>query len=75
MATYYARASGNIDTAIWATTPSGVGAIYYPFTASDILVCNGFTVTVNINTTVAQIRSVATSNPATFNVSFMAIGV
>ena len=28
-----------------------------------------------INTTVAQIRSVATSNPATFNVSFMAIGV
>jgi hypothetical protein len=57
MATYFARKSGNINASdVWATTPSGTaGAVV--FTSSDILLSNTFTITVNVNTTVAEIRN------------------
>lgn len=61
MATYYARANGNIDGPIWSTTPSGSSNSYYPFTSSDILVSNSFTITLNVNTIVQQIRNDAYS--------------
>lgn len=58
MATYFARKTGNInDVDVWATTPTGTAGDYFgSFTSSDILVCNSFTITINVNTTVAQIR-------------------
>ena len=57
MATYFARASGNINGAIWATTPTGTAATA-TFTAADVLCANGIsTIAINVNTTVAQIRN------------------
>lgn len=57
MATYFARASGNINGAIWATTPTGTAATA-TFTASDVLCANGIsTITINVDTTVSQIRN------------------
>lgn len=49
MPTYYARSSGNVNGAIWATTPSGTAASQ-TFAAGDVLVANSFTVTVNVST-------------------------
>lgn len=57
MATYYARASGNIDGAIWATTPTGTAASFYPFDPADQLVLNGFSVGVPVTVTVNEIRA------------------
>jgi hypothetical protein len=57
MPTYFARASGNINGAIWATTPTGTAATA-TFTAADVLCANGIsTIAINVNTTVAQIRN------------------
>ena len=57
MATYFARASGNINGAIWATTPTGTAATA-TFTAADVLCANGIsTIAINVNTTVAEIRN------------------
>ena len=62
MATYYARASGSINGAIWATTPTGTAATA-TFTSSDVLCANGIsTITINVATTVAQIRNDAFSD-------------
>lgn len=58
MATYFARATGNINGTIWATTPSGTASnLFGSFTSSDVLVANSFTVTINVNTTVLEIRN------------------
>ena len=57
MPTYFARASGNINGAIWATTPTGTAATA-TFTADDVLCANGIsTIAINVDTTVAQIRN------------------
>ena len=59
MATYFARKAGNINAAdVWATTPSGTASNFFPtFTSSDVLMANGFTVTVNVSATVAEVRN------------------
>jgi parallel beta-helix repeat protein len=50
MATYYARKAGNINAAdVWATTPSGTAAAV-TFASGDVLMANGFTITVNVST-------------------------
>jgi len=56
MPTYYARANGTINAAIWATTPTGTAASQ-AFTSDDVLVSNSFVVQVNVNTTVFEIRN------------------
>ena len=61
MAIYYARASGNINAAIWATTPTGTAASFYPFDPADQLVLNGFTVSVTVTVTVSDISAHSTS--------------
>lgn len=55
MATYFARASGQINGAIWATSPTGTAASV-TFDPSDILVSNGFNISINASVTVAEIR-------------------
>jgi hypothetical protein len=60
MATYYAVAAGNVDDAIWATTPTGTGQVV-TFDPADILVANNRAVVINVNLTVAQIRNDAFS--------------
>lgn len=58
MPTYYARATGNVNAAIWATTPTGTASnLFSSFTNADTLMANSFTVTLNVNTTVAEIRN------------------
>lgn len=58
MATYYARLSGNINAVnVWATTPTGTASNLFPtFTNADVLMANNFTITINVDTTVASIR-------------------
>jgi hypothetical protein len=62
MPTYFARKAGNINAAdVWATTPSGTASNLFPtFTNADVLVANSFAITVNVNTTVAEVRNDAT---------------
>jgi hypothetical protein len=59
MPTYFARKAGNINAAdVWATTPSGTASNLFPtFTNADVLVANSFGITVNVNTTVAEVRN------------------
>lgn len=58
MPTYYARSSGNVNAAIWATTPTGTASsLFSSFTNADVLMANNFTVTLNVNTTVAEVRN------------------
>lgn len=58
MAIYYARASGNVNGSIWATTPTGTASNLFPsFTNADTLYANNFTVTLNVNTTVLDVRT------------------
>ena len=59
MATYYARKAGNINAAdVWATTPTGTASNLFPtFTNADVLMANSFTITVNVSTTVAEVRN------------------
>ena len=56
MATYFARATGNINGSIWSTTPTGTASTA-TFTSSDVLISNSFTVTINVNTTAQEIRN------------------
>jgi hypothetical protein len=57
MPTYYARANGNVNAAIWATTPTGTASdLFSTFTNADTLVANGFSVVINVNVTVAELR-------------------
>jgi hypothetical protein len=72
MAIYYARKSGNVNAAdVWATTPTGVASdVFSSFTNQDTLVSNSFTITLNVNTTVAEIRNDTTggaTNGGVFN--------
>jgi hypothetical protein len=59
MANYFARKAGNIDaTDVWATTPTGSAAdVWSTFTSADVLHSNNFTVTVNVDTTVGEVRN------------------
>jgi hypothetical protein len=59
MATYYARKAGNINAAdVWSTTPAGTASNLFPtFTNADVLMANSFTITVNVSTTVAEVRN------------------
>jgi hypothetical protein len=69
MATYYARKAGNINASdVWATTPTGTAAAV-TFASGDVLMANGFTITVNVSTTVAEFRNDTTSG-ATLGGSF-----
>jgi hypothetical protein len=71
MAIYYARASGNVNGTIWATTPSGTASDLFPsFTNADTLMSNSFTVTLNVNTTVLEVRN-DTANGATTGGGFI----
>jgi hypothetical protein len=55
MPTYYARANGNVNAAIWATTPTGTAADLFPsFTSADTLVLNGFSGNLNVSMTVPR---------------------
>jgi hypothetical protein len=50
MPTYFARKAGNINAAdVWATMPSGTAAAV-TFAAGDVLMANGFAITVNVST-------------------------
>jgi|688.fasta_scaffold195585_3 hypothetical protein len=49
MPTYFARSNGNVNAAIWATTPGGTAASA-TFVSGDVLVANSFTVTLNVST-------------------------
>ena len=70
MAIYYARATGNINGAIWATTPSGTASnLFSSFTSADTLMANNFTVTINVDTTVLELRN-DNANSATSGGSF-----
>lgn len=71
MANYFARKAGNINAVdVWATTPSGTAGDYFSsFTSSDVLMSNSFTVTLNVNTTVQEIRN-DTTGGATAGGSF-----
>jgi hypothetical protein len=59
MANYFARKAGNINaTDIWATTPSGTAAdVFSTFTSSDVLHSNNFAITVNVSSTVGEVRN------------------
>jgi hypothetical protein len=59
MPTYFARKAGNINAAdVWATTPTGAASNLFPtFTNADVLVANSFGITVNVSTTVAEVRN------------------
>lgn len=74
MATYFARKAGNINaTDVWATTPSGTASNLFPtFTNADVLMSNSFAITVNVSTTVAEIRNDTTggaTNGGSFSLS------
>jgi hypothetical protein len=71
MANYFARKAGNIDAAdVWATTPSGTAAdVWNTFTTADVLHSNNFAITVNVSTTVGEVRN-DNSNSATAGGSF-----
>jgi fibronectin-binding autotransporter adhesin len=71
MANYFARKAANINAAdIWATTAGGSAAdVFSTFTSSDVLHSNSFAVTVNVDTTVAEVRN-DNANSATNGGSF-----
>jgi hypothetical protein len=71
MANYFARKAGNIDDVdVWATTPSGTAAdVWSTFTSSDVLHSNNFAITVNVSTTVGEVRN-DNANSATAGGSF-----
>jgi len=59
MANYFARKAGNIDAAdVWATTPTGTASdVWSTFTTADVLHSNNFAITVNVSTTVGEVRN------------------
>jgi hypothetical protein len=63
MAIYFARKSGNVNaTDVWATTPSGsAGDFFSSFTSEDVLMSNDFTITINVDLTVLEIRNDSTN--------------
>jgi hypothetical protein len=77
MATYYARKAGNINASdVWATTPSGTASNLFPtFTNADVLVANSFTITINVNTTVAEVRNDSTGGATSGGLFSLSSGV
>jgi hypothetical protein len=71
MANYFARKAANINaTDIWATTAGGSAAdVFSTFTSSDVLHSNSFAITVNVDTTVGEVRN-DNANSATAGGSF-----
>jgi hypothetical protein len=71
MANYFARKAGNINaTDVWATTPAGSAAdVWSTFTSADVLHSNSFAITVNVSTTVGEVRN-DNANSATAGGSF-----
>jgi hypothetical protein len=71
MANYFARKAGNINaTDVWATTPAGTAAdVWSTFTSADVLHSNSFAITVNVDTTVGEVRN-DNANSATAGGSF-----
>jgi hypothetical protein len=71
MANYFARKAGNVNaTDVWATTAGGSAAdVFSTFTNSDVLHSNSFAVTVNVDTTVGEVRN-DNANSATAGGSF-----
>ena len=71
MANYFARKAGNINAVdVWATTPAGVAAdVWSTFTSADVLHSNNFAITVNVSTTVGEVRN-DNANSATAGGSF-----
>jgi hypothetical protein len=71
MANYFARKAGNINaTDVWATTPAGAAAdVWSTFTSADVLHSNSFAITVNVDTTVGEVRN-DNANSATAGGSF-----
>ncbi len=59
MPTYFARKAGNINAPdVWATAPGGTASDLFPtFTNADVLMSNSFAITVNVSTTVADVRN------------------
>ena len=74
MATYFARASGNVNGAIWATTPAGVAGSV-TFDPADVLLANSFSVTLNVNIQVAEVRNDTTGGATTGGSFFLSTGV
>jgi hypothetical protein len=72
MANYFARKAGNINaTDVWATTPTGTASdVWSTFTAADVLHSNNFAITVNVSTTVGEVRN-DNANSATAGGSFV----
>ena len=59
MATWFAQTTGAINAAnMWNSVPAGGGTVLtWPAAATDVLMANGKSVTVNVNTTVAEVRT------------------
>ena len=71
MAVWFATANGTINSAgRWNSLPDGSGTtLTWPAAADDVLMANGRTVTVNVNTVVAEVRT-DTANGATVGGTF-----
>ena len=71
MANYFARKAGNINAAdVWAATPTGTASdVWSTFTTADVLHSNNFAITVNVSTTVGEVRN-DNANNATAGGSF-----
>ena len=75
MATYYARKAGNINASdVWATTPTGTAAAV-TFASGDVLMANSFAITVNVSTTVAEVRNDITGGATVGGTFALADGV
>lgn len=68
MTVYFAQQSTNINAAnVWNTAANGSGSyLTWPPASGDVLMANGQAITVNVNTTVAEVRN-GTENGATIN--------
>jgi len=64
MPNYFARKSGDVNaTDVWATTFNGTASDLFPsFTSSDTLIANSFTINLNVNTGVNDIRADTTGS-------------
>lgn len=67
MATYFARKAGNINAVdVWSTTPTGTASdLFSSFTNNDTLMSNSFVVTINVNTTVLEVKNDTTGGATT----------
>ena len=63
-ATYYSRATGNWDGAVWSTSPSGAAASATILLTDDIIIQTGNTITINVT---AVCATLSISAPSTAN--------